>query len=59
MLMFLWTPAQTVFYEGVAHFARGMLALLINIAYIRVDFGKMHEKQNRKFIIYLKIIQNQ
>uniref|UniRef100_A0A183C800 MFS domain-containing protein n=1 Tax=Globodera pallida TaxID=36090 RepID=A0A183C800_GLOPA len=40
MMMFLWTPEEVVFYESIAHSLRGIIALLVYIAYIAFDLGK-------------------
>lgn len=40
MLMFKWTPREVVYYESLAHFARGLMAILVYIVYIVFNMGK-------------------
>ncbi|KAL3108797.1 hypothetical protein niasHT_011211 [Heterodera trifolii] len=40
MLMFKWSPVDVVFYDSLAHAVRGVVALLVYVAYIIFDCGK-------------------
>uniref|UniRef100_A0A914IFY6 Major facilitator superfamily (MFS) profile domain-containing protein n=1 Tax=Globodera rostochiensis TaxID=31243 RepID=A0A914IFY6_GLORO len=41
MLMFNWSPIEVVFYDSMAHAVRGVVALLVYVAYIIFDLGKI------------------
>ncbi|KAI3415685.1 hypothetical protein GPALN_005277 [Globodera pallida] len=53
MLMFMWSPQEVVFYESLAHIARGLLALLVYVLYIVFDLGKI---LNDRIICILSLV---
>uniref|UniRef100_A0A183C9K1 MFS domain-containing protein n=1 Tax=Globodera pallida TaxID=36090 RepID=A0A183C9K1_GLOPA len=53
MLMFMWGPQEVVFYESLAHIARGLLALLVYVLYIVFDLGKI---LNDRIICILSLV---
>jgi hypothetical protein len=40
MMMFSWSSTEVVTYESFAHTARGMLTLLVYVAYIVFNLGR-------------------